>query len=533
MLKPFRYHIIILIALLVGAIVLQYLVNSHYKSLNHLHQDRLVNSHNSAILRAKAGIDVYATLVSSIRSYVKNSSDFPTENQLQNFLKDLLTELSFKDSIVVSFLNTDHKFIYVFSPTQIDEASLKGRIAEDFRPKEEISKLNDLMQNDNILLFDPVNLHEGWAGFPFNFSVKDPQGKPLGYMAPIINVKYLLNYFYPPGDNDLIHYFEVNHSFYISREAVFDGTPIFNPNKDDQYFKNFNTDQKKFISTNIDLFGLNLEIGSAFKNEPEIQSTLILISYVWYAALLGFFIITLIQFFRNYSLNKKLNEANSQIELKNILLEKRVNHVQTLIKEIHHRIKNNMMMITTLIDLESQDYKEPKIKKALEQIKTRIKSMSLIHEKLYGNDSLEYVFVQDYLKKLLSYIDQSFNNTAREIKKEIKIPSDLDFDEDTILPLGLLLNELITNSYKYVFRSDLENRLSIEIKKNNDGYILFYDDNGPGIPDSLDLTNTSSLGLQLIKILAEELHGSVIYKKDASSRFEITFKPKFTIKNKA
>ncbi len=95
-----------------------------------------------------------------------------------------------------------------------------------------------------------------------------------------------------------------------------------------------------------------------------------------------------------------------------------------------------------------------------------------------------------------------------------------------MMPLGLILNELLTNSYKYAFKSGNKNNLSIEIKESNAGYILTYDDHGPGIPDTIDLTNSSSLGLQLIMLLAEELHGNVNYKKDDLSKFEITFKPK-------
>ncbi len=195
MLKPFRFHIVLIFSLVIGAIVLQSLLNSHYKSIEVENKDRLLKVHSDAMLRAKAGIDVYAALVSSIRSHINNSPELPSEKQLQSFLIDLIVDLEFNDSIVISYLDTNHEFKYIFSPKQIDEPNLKGKKAADFRPKEEIENLNNLMQTNDIVLFNAINLNEGWAGFPFNFGVQNSKGESIGYFAPIINVKYLLDYF--------------------------------------------------------------------------------------------------------------------------------------------------------------------------------------------------------------------------------------------------------------------------------------------------------------------------------------------------
>ncbi len=527
MLKPFRYHIILLFALLIGAIVLQNLLNSHYKSIEDEHLERLSDVHNNAMIRAKAAIDVYAAITSSLRSHIENSKEFPTEIELQKFLNDLLKELDFKDLITVSYLNKNHEFIYVFSPEGIDEAGIKGMNVSKFRPKEEIEELDKLMKSDKIRLFEPINLYEGWAGFPFNFAISNNNNEVIGYMAALINVKYLLDYFYLPDESDFVHYFDIDDKFYISREVVYSGTPVVNEKRDPEYFKNYPVKFDDFVTSTIDLFGLKFTVGSAYKKQPRVKSSLALIVYLWYLGIFVFFIISLIQYYRNYKLNKQLEIAQGVIEQKNIKLQKRVDQVQTLIREIHHRIKNNMMIITSLIDMQSKEYTDTKIKNALEESKNRIKSISLIHEKLYNSDTLNDVKVVDYIKQLISYIEQTINYSEREIKKEIKIPSDLNFDGETMLPLALIINELITNSYKYAFKSGNKNIIEIEIKTTDEGYLLVYADNGPGIPDSVDFKNSSSLGLQLVMLLIEELHGDVTYKKDDFSRFEITFKPKF------
>lgn len=530
MLKTFRFHIVLIIALISGAVVMQILLSSHLKSIEAENQNRLLKIHSAAMLRAQAGMDVYIALVSSLRSFVKNTPEFPSEKQLQSYLNDFLSELKFNDSIVVNFVNTNHEFVYVFAPNEIDPAELKGKSVKDLRTEEEIDELSKLLLTNEIKLFEPINLKEGWAGFPFNFSVKDIKGQPIGYMAPIINVKYLLDYFYPINDSEFVHYFRYKDSIYITREAVYDGSTIFNKKRDAQFFRNYNIDPNNFISDNLNLFGLNLEVGTAYKKQPEIQSNLVLVSYIWYVGLIVFSIITLVQFLRNYRLNSKLEIAQEVIEQKNIKLQKRVDQVQTLIQEIHHRIKNNMMIITSLIDMQSKEYKDPKIKQALQQSKNRIKSISLVHQKLYDSDTLNDIKVKDYINQLINYIDQTVNFSEREITKEINIPPALNFDGETMMPLGLILNELLINSYKYAFKSAKKNRLSIEINLSDDGYILIYDDHGPGLPQTIDLKNSSSLGLQLIMLLVEELHGSITYKKDDLSKFEITFKPKSSVK---
>jgi len=118
--------IIILVLLATGALFLQELVTS-YQELEHKKvQDKLHKTHSEALLRARAGFDVYASLVSSLKSYTRNATEFPTEIELQTYLKDLLSGINFKDSIVVSYNSPDHFFKYVITPKSIDPAGIKG-----------------------------------------------------------------------------------------------------------------------------------------------------------------------------------------------------------------------------------------------------------------------------------------------------------------------------------------------------------------------------------------------------------------------
>ncbi|NNK59554.1 MAG: sensor histidine kinase [Flavobacteriaceae bacterium] len=521
----YRFQIILIFAIALGFIVVQSLLTDYSNSRKKEYSDRLVRVHSDAVLRAQAGIDVYAALISSIRSYIKNTSEFPSDLEIQSFLNDLIADLNFNDSIVVNFLEPDHTFKYVISPTQLDAPKLIGRNAADFRPKTEIDKLTQLMTSDEISLFEPINLREGWAGLPFNFSAKNNSGEVIGYVAPVLNVKYLLDYFYSSNSKDeFIHSFVINDSIDLTREAVHDGTPIFNPSRDSLYYKNFNVPEDKFIFSNLSVFNINLKVGSAYKQAPKIDRSIPLITYIWYALLSLFSFLALIQYVRNRELNRGLRKANSEIEIQNNKLKDNLLKIQTLIKEIHHRVKNNMQMIASLLTMEEDQYDDPKIIAALEQSKSRIQSMSLVHEKLYGSQSLQDINTHEYIQQLIDFVEGTIGNETINPQKHISIPDGLIFDADTMASLGLIINELITNSYKYAYKSDKENHLYITIEQHSDHFNLIYADNGPGLPDDFDLENSRSLGVQLIYILTDQLNGKVTYTKGERSTFNINFK---------
>ena len=141
MFRPFRYQVVLILAILIGAVFVQILLNSYTKSIEKGHADALAKFHSDGVTRAEAGIDVYATLVSSIRSHIQNSDRFPDGPQMQSFLRDLVKDLDFNDSIVVNYLDSNHIFRYVVTPNEIDAPGLVGVDASKFRPEKEMAKL--------------------------------------------------------------------------------------------------------------------------------------------------------------------------------------------------------------------------------------------------------------------------------------------------------------------------------------------------------------------------------------------------------
>ncbi len=209
----------------------------------------------------------------------------------------------------------------------------------------------------------------------------------------------------------------------------------------------------------------------------------------------------------------KSKQHNNQL-LKTNLAEKEV-----LLKEIHHRVKNNFQLISSLLNLQAKSFKDEKAQKALDEGRSRINSMALVHEKLYLTHELSGVPMQEYLQDLVMSIAESFQSDNISVDTSISA-GDVTFDVDTAIPVGLIINELVTNSYKYAYEENKKNRLEVRlVTKEHDFFELVVRDNGIGLPDSLNLKKLKSLGLELVNLLVEQLSGELKYDGDRGSTF--------------
>lgn len=213
----------------------------------------------------------------------------------------------------------------------------------------------------------------------------------------------------------------------------------------------------------------------------------------------------------------KRKKAENQI--KAALKEKEV-----LFKEIHHRVKNNMQIIQSLLSLQSNEIKEPEYKKPFIDSNNRIKSMALIHEILYRSDDMAVLDIKTYFNEIVQHLFKIYPEPG------VNVTFNLDIDPvkigmDLSIACGLIINELVSNSLKYAFDSDSKGHLSIVLKAiNAKEALMTIQDNGQGLPEDLDLNNSNSLGLKIVKILVEgQLKGHMMVKNDTGASFEICF----------
>ncbi len=218
----------------------------------------------------------------------------------------------------------------------------------------------------------------------------------------------------------------------------------------------------------------------------------------------------------NEELDGKVKERTA--ELSALLDEKNV-----LLKEVHHRVKNNMQVISSLLNLQAGHIKDAAAREIFMESKNRVRSMALIHEKLYQTEDLSKIDFGDYLKTLTSGLAASFTGKGSQVRI-ISAVDEIMLGVDAAVPCGLIVNELVTNAFKYAFPAGGAGEIRIAMKRTAEAQLqLSVSDNGIGFPKDLDFRETESLGMQLVTTLAEQLEGSVAMRNGCGTAFEITF----------
>jgi two-component sensor histidine kinase len=226
-----------------------------------------------------------------------------------------------------------------------------------------------------------------------------------------------------------------------------------------------------------------------------------------------------------------LKEMNEQLKMEIDERKKTENQIkaslkekEVLLREIHHRVKNNLAVIISLLEFRKHYEKEHESQIAFQEIQDRITSMALAHESLYKSETLSKISSSDYLGSLLGHLAGSVEpeETAVTLKKEIK---DRWLDLETAVPLGLLLTELVSNCYKHAFpeRSSGEIRVSLDAGGDKE-FELIVADNGVGIPEHIDSANPQTMGLELVGLLTEQLNGRIDFSGDNRNEVRVLFK---------
>lgn len=210
---------------------------------------------------------------------------------------------------------------------------------------------------------------------------------------------------------------------------------------------------------------------------------------------------------------------HAEIRIKRSLEEKEI-----LLKEIHHRVKNNLQIVSSVLDLQgSYVKKDPTAVNVLRESQNRVFSMALIHEMLYQSKDLNQINFDDYIKNLVSHLFHSYR---------LKIPvtsvinvSDVSLNIETAVPCGLIISELVSNSLKYAFTEEKSGEIKISLKSQDNEYDLVVSDNGIGFPENLDYKNIEkSLGLQLVNSLVNQLDGTIELDRSKGTKYTIKFK---------
>lgn len=198
---------------------------------------------------------------------------------------------------------------------------------------------------------------------------------------------------------------------------------------------------------------------------------------------------------------------------------------ERLLSEIHHRVKNSLSIVSSLLSLQSMKADDPQTRKILDDSQTRVQSVALVHKFLYQSESFRDINVKNYLENLVSAISRTYHSAAEAVTIDMEI-EELQLDAKISSTLGLIVNELVTNAMKYAFPENQKGVIAVTLYQMESGEMeLTIKDNGVGIPDGLDWNRTDSLGLSLVKSLAEDqLEGSFSVEKNQGTAFTVQFR---------
>lgn len=233
-------------------------------------------------------------------------------------------------------------------------------------------------------------------------------------------------------------------------------------------------------------------------------------------------------YYTRFKLKKKTSDElalkNIEIESQKEIIQSSLSEKETLLREIHHRVKNNLQIISSLLNFQSNHISDENVLASIHEGQSRVQAMSLIHQNLYQSDHLSNVAIESYLQQLSNYLKGMFAKDDQDITIRIKA-TDINFDIDTAIPLGLIVNELVSNAFKYAFDTQKSGSINITIEpKNEVEYELRVADNGKGLPENFSSDILDSLGLKLVRLLSRQLRGNFSSFNENGSVFLVNFK---------
>lgn len=196
---------------------------------------------------------------------------------------------------------------------------------------------------------------------------------------------------------------------------------------------------------------------------------------------------------------------------------------EVLLKEVHHRVKNNLQIISSLLNLQLNYLNNDEANFLFKETQNRIRTLALVHEKLYKSEDVEFVDLAVYIRSIVDLLGYSFNKEFIDVNYSFDMKHLEKFNVDQAIPCGLIVNEIISNSFKYAFPKSFKGQINISLKKEGSFFKLVINDNGIGIPPEVDLNSPDSLGIELIYSLVSQLEGEIVISREDGTQYEITF----------
>ena len=237
-------------------------------------------------------------------------------------------------------------------------------------------------------------------------------------------------------------------------------------------------------------------------------------------------LLLVLSLFNSYKLKKsrkEVREKNKEITFKNEQVKIALSEKEVLLKEVHHRVKNNLQVISGLLELQNISVTDESVKLALQEGQNRIQSVALVHKMMYQSENVSKVNMEQYLEELLQVLELSYADSRKNIKTLINAKG-IDFDVTLAVPISLIVNEAVCNAYKHAFENKKSGNIEVIISKEKEtSYTLLIKDDGVGLPETFDIKQLKSIGFDLIYGLARQLKGKLTVNGITGTEIKIVF----------
>jgi two-component sensor histidine kinase len=226
---------------------------------------------------------------------------------------------------------------------------------------------------------------------------------------------------------------------------------------------------------------------------------------------------------REAAIREKQREAESARIESDKKIKASLKEKEVMLQEIHHRVKNNLQIILSLLRLQSARIEDEKIKEKFRDSQNRIRSMALIHEKLYRSEDFSRVDFSDYIQSIMDHLFSTYGAVKKDISYELDI-HDVFLDINKAIPCGLIINELLSNSLKHAFPGNRKGKITVKMTSNGgDKFSLIIKDDGVGFPDDFDFEKAVTLGIQVVSDLVNQIEGTIEIDRESGTTFIINF----------
>ncbi|MCC9137620.1 two-component regulator propeller domain-containing protein [Pontibacter silvestris] len=226
---------------------------------------------------------------------------------------------------------------------------------------------------------------------------------------------------------------------------------------------------------------------------------------------------------RERSLVKLNSLLEMRVQHRTRLLERKNREKEMLLQEIHHRVKNNLQIVISMLNLQARHVHDQEALEVMRSVRSRVRSMAVLHERLYQHDDLAHIDLEDYFRVICEGLYAAYGVTEENIKLELEVPT-IKVDIDSAITLGLIVNELVSNTLKYAFQTKQNGILRIMLEEQGyNTYSLTVSDNGKGIPEGINLENSQSFGLKLVTSLSKKLSGRIAFNNHYGTKSTLHF----------